>query len=68
MHPPLLHGHWRLQVAIVESHLESLPKENAEAVQWLLYRARTGMKLGATAAPIAEEHRGLIGGGRVVGV
>ena len=41
----------RLQVAFVEARLESLPKENAEAMQRLLHRARTGVKLGATAAP-----------------
>ena len=49
----------RLQVAFVEARLESLPKENAEAVQRLLYRARTGVKLGATAAPDGEEARAL---------
>ena len=49
----------RLKVAFVEARLESLPKENAEAVQRLLYRARTGMKLGATAAPDGEEARAL---------
>ena len=36
----------RLQVAFVEARLELLPKENAEAVQRLLYRARTGMEAG----------------------
>ena len=45
----------RLQFAFVQARLESLPKENAEAVQWLLYRARTGVKVGATAAPNGEE-------------
>ena len=49
----------RLQVAFVEARLEALPKENAEAVQRLLYRARTGVKLGATAVPDAEEARAL---------
>ena len=49
----------RLQVAFVEACLESLPKENAEAVQQLLYRARTGVQLGATAAPDGEEARAL---------
>ena len=49
----------RLQVAFVEARLESLPKENAEAVKRLLYRARTGVKLGATAAPHGEEARAL---------
>ena len=47
----------RLQVAFVEARLESLPKENAEAVERLLYRARRGVKLGATAAPDGEEAR-----------
>ena len=32
---------------------------NAEAVQRLLYRARTGVKLGATAAPDGEEVKAL---------
>ena len=49
----------RLQVAFVQARLESLPKENAEAVQRLLSRARTGGKLGVTAAPDGEEARGL---------
>ena len=49
----------RLQVAFVEARPESLPKENAEAVQRLLYRARTGVKLGACAAPDREEARAL---------
>ena len=49
----------RLQVACVEARLVSLPKENAEAVQRLLYRARTGVPLGATAAPSREEARAL---------
>ena len=49
----------RLQVAFVEARPESLPKENAEAMQRLLYRARTGVKLGATAAPDGKEARAL---------
>ena len=49
----------RLQVAFVEPCLESLPIENAEAVQRLLYRERTGVKSGATAAPDGEETRAL---------
>ena len=49
----------RLQVAFVDARLESFPKENAEAVQRLLYRVRTGVKLGATAAPDGEEARAL---------
>ena len=47
----------RLQAALVEARLESLPKESAERVQRLLYRARTGVKLGVTAAPDGEEAR-----------
>ena len=47
----------RLLFAFVDARLESLPKENAEAVQQLLYRARTGVKLGATAAPDGKEAR-----------
>ena len=49
----------RLHVAFVQARLESLPKENAEAVQRLLYRAHTGAKLGATTAPDGEEARAL---------
>ena len=49
----------RLHVAFVEARLESLPNENAEAVRRLLCRARTGVKLGATAAPDGEEPRAL---------
>ena len=47
----------RPHVAFVEARLGSFPKQNAEAVQQLLYRARTGVKLGATAAPDGEEAR-----------
>ena len=50
---------WRLRVAFVEARLDSLPKVNAEAVQRLLYRARTGVKVRATAAPDGEEARAL---------
>ena len=46
-------GH--LQLDFVEVRLESVPKENAEAVQRLLYRPRTGVKLGAATAPDGEE-------------
>ena len=49
----------RPQVAFVEARLQSLPKENAEAVQRLLYRAGTEVKLGATAAPDGEEAKPL---------
>ena len=45
----------RLQVAFIETHLVDLPKENADTVQRVLYRARTGVKLGASAAPDGKE-------------
>ena len=47
-------GH--LQDASAEARLEALPRENAEAV---LYQARMGVKLGASAAPDREEARAL---------
>ena len=49
----------RLQVAFIETRLVDLPKENTDAVQRVLYRARTGVKLGATGAPHGEEARAL---------
>ena len=49
----------RLQVAFIQTRLADLPKENTDAVQRALYRARTGVKLGATGAPDGEEARGL---------
>ena len=49
----------RLQVASIETRLVDLPKENTDAVQRVLYRARTGVKLGATGAPDGEEARAL---------
>ena len=49
----------RLQVAFIETRLVDLPKEIADAVQQVLYRARTGVKLGATGAPDGEEARAL---------
>ena len=49
----------RLQVAFIETGLVDLPKENADAVQRVLYWARTGVKLGASAAPDGEEARAL---------
>ena len=49
----------RLQVAFVEARPESLSKENAEALQRLLSRTCTGVKLGATAAPDGQEARAL---------
>ena len=45
----------RLQVAFIETRLVDLPKENVNAVQRVLYRARTGVKFGASAAPDGEE-------------
>ena len=44
-----------LQMAFIEAPLVDLQKENAEAVQRGLYRARTGSKLGASATPQGEE-------------
>ena len=49
----------RLQVAFIETRLVDLPKENTDAVQRVLYRARTGVKLGATGAPDGKEARAL---------
>ena len=49
----------RLQVAFIETRLVDLPKENDGAVQRVLYRAVTGVKLGATEAPDGEEARAL---------
>ena len=48
-----------LQVAFVEARLESIPKENVEAVQQLVYRTPAGLNLGVTAAPDGEEARAL---------
>ena len=49
----------RLQVAFMETRVMDLPKENVDAVQRVLYRARTGVKLSALAAPDGEEARAL---------
>ena len=49
----------RLQVVFIEIRLVDLPKENADTVQRVLYRARTGVKLGATGAPDGYEARAL---------
>ena len=46
-----------LQVAFIEARPEALPKDTTEAVQWILYRTRTGVKLGSAAAPDGEESR-----------
>ena len=45
----------RLQVAFIETRLVDVPKENVNALQRVLYRACTGVKLGASAAPDGEE-------------
>ena len=45
----------RLQVAFIEARLGDLPKNNTGAVQRMLYRARTGVRLGASALPDGEE-------------
>ena len=49
----------RLQVAFIETRLVDLRKENTDAVQRVLYRARAGVKLGAKGAPDGEEARAL---------
>ena len=49
----------RLQVALVQKRLVDLPKENADTVQRVLYRARTGVKVGARGAPDGKEARAL---------
>ena len=49
----------RLQVAFIEARLGDLPKDNAMAVQRVLYRARTSVGLGASASPDGEEARAL---------
>ena len=49
----------RLQVAFIETRLVDLPNQKADAMQRIRYRARTGVKLGATAAPDGEEARAL---------
>ena len=49
----------RLQVAFIEAHLGDLPKDKDVAVQHVLYRARTGVRLGASASSDGEEARAL---------
>ena len=49
----------RLKVVFIDTRLVDPPKENTDAVQRVLYRARTGVKLGATGAPDEEEARAL---------
>ena len=48
-----------LQVAFIEARLGNLPKDNAVTLQRVLYRARTGVRLGAWASPDGEEARAL---------
>ena len=49
----------RLQAAFIEARLGDLPKDNAVAVQHVLYRARNGLRLGAWASLDGEEARAL---------
>ena len=49
----------RLQVALIEAHQGNLPKKNTVPVQRVLYRARTGVSLGASASSDREEARAL---------
>ena len=49
-----------LQVAFIEARLEALPKNTTEAMQRILYRAGTGVKLGSAASPDGEESRALL--------
>ena len=50
----------RLQVAFIEARLGHLPKNNTVAVQRVFYRARTGVRLGASASPDREGARALV--------
>ena len=50
----------RLQVAFIDARQGDLPKENTVAVQRVLYRARTGVRLEASASPDGEEARALL--------
>ena len=49
----------RLQVAFIEARLGDLPKDHAVGVQLVLYRARTGVRLGASVSPDGEKARAL---------
>ena len=49
----------RLHLAFIEARLGDLPKDNATAVQRVLYRARTGVRLGSSTALDGEEARAL---------
>ena len=49
----------RLQVAFIEARRGGLPKDNATAVQCVLYRAVTIVTLGSSAASYKEEARAL---------
>ena len=48
-----------LHLAFIETRLVDLPKENTATVQRVLYRARTAVKLGSSAASDREEARAL---------
>ena len=48
-----------LQVAFIETRFVDLSKDNTNAVQRVLYRARTDVRLGATGSPNEEEARAL---------
>ena len=45
--------------AWIMARLGDLPKDNAMAVQHVLYRARTGVRSGSSATPNGEEARAL---------
>ena len=47
----------RLQVAFIEGRLGVLHRDNAVAVQRVVFRARTGVTLGASNSPDGEEAR-----------
>ena len=49
----------RLQVAFIEARLGDSPKDNAVAMQCVLYRAHTGITLGASPSADGEEARAL---------
>ena len=49
----------RLQVAFIDARLGDLAKDNAVAVQGVLYRASPGARLGVSVSPNGEEARAL---------
>ena len=53
LHCCMAMGH--VQVAFIEARMRDLSKDNAAAVQRVLYRAHTGVRLGASASPDGEE-------------